>query len=144
MKLIQITLHSHHHRQPEGGSVTYKSPPKLSLTTRTSELKPALCLFLQWAPLIFLIHNLLLITPNGIQSEGKWGRAGGDSERGHSSGAHPTDRIPAETGKGGTWVPRGVLPMLLLFILRFCSSGERSAAVRWPAAWLGRTTAWER
>lgn len=53
----------------------------------------------QWAPLISLIYISLSITPNGIQSESRWGRRGGNTEGGGAAAAHATYRIPAAAGR---------------------------------------------
>lgn len=53
----------------------------------------------QWAPLISLIYILLSITPNGIQSESKRGRTGGDAEGGGTAGPDATHRIPTAAGR---------------------------------------------
>lgn len=57
-----------------------------------------LCVFLQWAPIIFLIFVSSSITPNGIQSESKWGWTHRDTEGGGVAGASATHWIPPAAG----------------------------------------------
>lgn len=54
--------------------------------------------FSQWAPIIFLIFVSSSITPNGTQSESKWGWTHRDAEGGGVAGASATHWIPPAAG----------------------------------------------